>query len=87
VRSTDEGYAWRWGTVARARPASGGAIYARDLRRAPSRWLRMVDPTNRELLLSFGAVIETIRQAAPAVGKGVDIEMLADRLIPPTSLG
>jgi hypothetical protein len=44
----------------------------------PSRWLRLVDPTNRELVLSFGALIETIRQAASAVGYGVDIEILAD---------
>src|SRR6266498_5902422 len=39
----------------------------------------MVDPTNRELLLSFGALIETIRQAAPAVGYRVDLQVLADR--------
>jgi hypothetical protein len=39
----------------------------------------MVDPTNRELLLSFGALIETIRQAAPAVGYRIDLEVLADR--------
>jgi len=45
----------------------------------PSRWLRLVDPTNRELVLSFGALIESIRQAASAVGYGVDIEILADR--------
>src|SRR5262245_53909543 len=49
------------------------------LRSDQSRWLRMVDPNNRELLLSFGALIETIRQAAPAVGYGVDVEVLADR--------
>src|SRR5262245_63988550 len=49
------------------------------LRSEPSRWLRMVDPTNRELLLSFGASIETIRQAAPTVGYRVDVEVLADR--------
>jgi len=49
------------------------------LRSEPSRWLRMVDPTNRELLLSFGALIETIRQAAPAVGYRIDLEVLADR--------
>src|SRR5262245_38009328 len=49
------------------------------LRSDNARWLRMVDPTNRELLLSFGALIETIRQAAPAVGYGVDVEVLADR--------
>ena len=35
------------------------------LRSEQSRWLPMVDPANRELLLSFGALIETIRQAAP----------------------
>jgi hypothetical protein len=39
----------------------------------------MIDPTNRELLLSFGALIETIREAAPAVGYGVDLQVLADR--------
>lgn len=49
------------------------------LRSDPSRWLRRVDPNNRELLLSFGAFIETIRQAAPAVGYRNDIEVLADR--------
>lgn len=49
------------------------------LRSEPDRWLRMVDPVNRELLLSFGALIETIRQAAPAIGYRVDVEVLADR--------
>src|SRR5262245_31502069 len=49
------------------------------LRSDQSRWLRMVDPNNRELLLSFGALIETLRQAAPALGYGVDVEVLADR--------
>jgi hypothetical protein len=49
------------------------------LRSEPGRWLRMVDPTNRELLLSFGALIETIRQAAAAIGYRVDVEVLADR--------
>jgi hypothetical protein len=49
------------------------------LRSEPSRWLREVDPTNRELLLSFGAFIETIRQAAPAVGYRIDLEVLAHR--------
>ena len=49
------------------------------LRSEPSRWLPMIDPTNRELLLSFGALIETIRQAAPAVGYRVDVEVVADR--------
>ena len=49
------------------------------LRSEPSRWLPMVDPTNRELLLSFGTLIETIRQAAPALGYRVDLEVLADR--------
>jgi hypothetical protein len=49
------------------------------LRSEPSRWLRKVDPTNRELLLSFGAFIETIRQAAPTVGYRIDLEVLADR--------
>jgi len=39
----------------------------------------MVDPVNRELLLSFGALIETIRQAAPTVGYRVDVEVLANR--------
>jgi hypothetical protein len=48
------------------------------LRSQPSRWLPMVDPTNRELLLSFGALIETIRQAAPAIGYRVDLQVLAD---------
>jgi nitroreductase len=49
------------------------------LRSEPRRWLRMIDPTNRELLLSFGALIETIRQAAPAVGYRVGLQVLADR--------
>src|SRR5262245_6171782 len=49
------------------------------LRSEPDRWLRMVDPANRELLLSFGALIETIRQAAPAVGYRADLKVLADR--------
>src|SRR5262245_42748738 len=49
------------------------------LRSEPSRWLQMIDPMNRELLLSFGALIETIRQAAPALGHRVDVEVLADR--------
>lgn len=49
------------------------------LRSEPTSWLRKVDPTYRELLLSFGAFIETIRQAAPAVGYRIDLEMLADR--------
>jgi hypothetical protein len=49
------------------------------LRSEPRRWLRMIDPTNRELLLSFGALIETIRQAAPAVGYEVDLQVLGDR--------
>jgi hypothetical protein len=48
------------------------------LRSQPSRWLPMVDPTNRELLLSFGALLETIRQAAPANGYRVDLQVLAD---------
>jgi hypothetical protein len=39
----------------------------------------MVDPTNRELLLSFGALIETIRQAAPGVGYRIELDILADR--------
>jgi hypothetical protein len=39
----------------------------------------MVDPTNRELLLSFGTLIETIRQGAPALGYRVNLEVLADR--------
>lgn len=38
----------------------------------------MVDPINRELLLSFGALIETIRQAAPAIVYRVDLQVLAD---------
>jgi len=49
------------------------------LRSDPSRWLRMIDPTNRELVLSFGALIETIRQAGPAIGYRIDLEVLADR--------
>jgi nitroreductase len=49
------------------------------LRSEPGRWLKMVDPTNRELLLSFGALIETIRQAGPALGYRIDLEVLADR--------
>jgi len=57
-------------------PSGEGRLILRSDR---SRWLRMVDPANRELLLSFGALIETLRQAAPALGYGVDIEMLAER--------
>src|SRR5262245_15156436 len=49
------------------------------LRYDPSRWLRMVDSANRELLLSFGALIETIRQAAPSIGYRIDLEILTDR--------
>ena len=49
------------------------------LRSEPRRRLRMIDPTNRELLLSFGALIETIRQAAPAVGYQVDVHVLTDQ--------
>ena len=49
------------------------------LRSEPGRWLRLVDPVNRELLLSFGALIETIRQTAPTVGYRVDVEVLANR--------
>lgn len=49
------------------------------LRSEPTRWLPMVDPTNRELLLSFGALTETIRQAAPALGYRVDLQVVADR--------
>lgn len=49
------------------------------LRSEPSRRLPMIDPANRELLLSFGAMIETIRQAAPAFGYRVDLRILADR--------
>ena len=49
------------------------------LRSERSRWLPMVDPTNRELLLSFGAMIETIRQAAPAVGYQADVHVLIDQ--------
>src|SRR5262245_627575 len=49
------------------------------LRSERDRWLQMIDPTNRELLLSFGALIETIRHAAPAVGYRIDLEVLADR--------
>ena len=47
----------------------------------PNRWLPMVDPANRELMLAFGALIETIRQAAPAVGYRPDLEVLADRSV------
>ena len=36
-------------------------------------------PHQPRLLLSFGALIETIRQAAPAVGYRVDLQVLADR--------
>jgi hypothetical protein len=53
------------------------------LRSDSSRWLRKVDPTNRELLLSFGAMMETIRQAAPSVGYQIDLEILADRAAAP----
>src|SRR5262245_5303072 len=48
------------------------------LRSDHRRWLPKVDPGNRELVLSFGALTETIRQASPAVGYGVDVEVLAD---------
>ena len=44
----------------------------------------MVDPTNRELLLSFGTLIETIRQAAPALGYRVDLECSLIELTLPT---
>ncbi len=49
------------------------------LRSEPSRWLRMVDPSNRELLLSFGALIETLRQAGPTIGYQIDVQVVADR--------
>src|SRR5262245_50978188 len=49
------------------------------LRSEPGRWLPMIDPINRELLLSFGALIETVRQGGPAVGFRVDAEVLAER--------
>lgn len=49
------------------------------LRSEPSRWLTKVDPSNRELLLSFGALIETIRQAAPAIGYRTELQRVADR--------
>src|SRR5262245_49403836 len=39
----------------------------------------MVDPTNRELLLSFGALLETLRQAAPPLGYRMNEEILAGR--------
>lgn len=45
----------------------------------PGRWLQKVDPSNRELLLSFGALMETIRQAAPATGYRADLQVVADR--------
>jgi hypothetical protein len=43
----------------------------------------MVDPINRELLLSFGTLIETIRQAAPALGYRVELQVLAERVDAP----
>ena len=49
------------------------------LRSEPSRWLTKVDPSNRELLLSFGALIETIRQAAPAIGYRIELKGVTDR--------
>ena len=51
------------------------------LRSEASRWLPMVDPANRELMLSFGALIEIIRQAAPAIGYRADVEVLAERAV------
>jgi hypothetical protein len=53
------------------------------LRSDPTRWLRMVDPSNRELLLSFGALLETIRQAAPAIGYRIEVHVVADRAAAP----
>lgn len=49
------------------------------LRSERDRWLTQVDPSNRELLLSFGALMETIRQAAPATGYRADLQAVADR--------
>lgn len=49
------------------------------LRSEPRLWLRKVDPTYRELVLSLGTFIETIRQAAPSVGYRIDLEVLAER--------
>lgn len=49
------------------------------LRSERDRWLTQVDPSNRELLLSFGALMETIRQAAPSTGYRADLHVVADR--------
>lgn len=49
------------------------------LRTEPGRWLPKVDPYNRELLLSFGALMETMRQAAPATGYRADMQVVAHR--------
>jgi len=41
------------------------------------RWLPIVDPENREMLLSIGAFIENLALAAGTYGYGVDMEMIA----------
>lgn len=41
------------------------------------RWLTVVDPDNREVLLSIGAFIENLAQAASAYGFHAEIEVLA----------
>jgi hypothetical protein len=47
------------------------------IRSDPQRWLRAVDPANRELLLSFGAFAETLSQAAAAQGWHADLAAVA----------
>ncbi|MBI5015338.1 MAG: nitroreductase [Deltaproteobacteria bacterium] len=44
---------------------------------APARWLPAVDPTNRETLLSLGAFLENLVQAAESQGFGVDYRVVA----------
>lgn len=47
------------------------------IRSDPQRWLRAVDPANRELLLSLGAFAETLTQAAAAQGWHADLTVVA----------
>src|SRR5262249_8090546 len=47
------------------------------IRSDPQRWLRAVDPANRELLLALGAFAETLAQAAEAQGWHADLAAVA----------
>lgn len=42
-----------------------------------TRWLKVVDPDNREVLLSLGAFIENLVQAAAAAGYVAEVQILA----------